>query len=44
MDFEGLTGRVQFDNGERKSFNLDIVELGKTGLEKVNACILSLYN
>ncbi|XP_063403152.1 glutamate receptor ionotropic, kainate 2-like [Mytilus trossulus] len=35
MDFQSLTGRVQFENGERRNFNLDVVELTRTGLQKI---------
>ena len=35
MDFEGLSGRIKFENGRRKDFNLDIVELTQQGLKKV---------
>ena len=34
MDFEGLTGRVHFENGQRKDFRLEVIELTKNGLEK----------
>ncbi|KAJ8315099.1 hypothetical protein KUTeg_007249 [Tegillarca granosa] len=35
IDFEGLTGRVHYDNGKRTEFSLDVVELSGTGLLKV---------
>lgn len=35
MDFEGLTGRVHFENGQRKDFHLDVIELSKNGLVKI---------
>ncbi len=37
LEMEGLTGRIRFDSlGRRTDFELEIVELKKTGLEKVN--------
>lgn len=35
MDFEGLSGRIRVENGKRTDFELDIVELTKTGLRTV---------
>lgn len=35
MDFEGLSGRIHFENGKRTDFTLDIVELTQQGLKKV---------
>ena len=36
VEFEGLTGKVKFDQqGRRTEFGLQIVELKKHGLEKV---------
>jgi hypothetical protein len=36
LEMEGLTGRIRFDSlGRRTDFELEIVELKKTGLEKV---------
>ena len=36
MEIEGLTGRIKFDQqGVRTEFELEIVELKKHGLEKV---------
>lgn len=35
MDFEGLTGRIHYQNGKRMDFELDIVELTMIGLQKV---------
>jgi hypothetical protein len=43
MDFEGLTGRVHFENGQRKDFRLEVIELTKNGLEKV-INVLFLYD
>ena len=36
MDFEGLSGRIRFENGRRREFSLDITELTQKGLKKVN--------
>ena len=37
MEIEGLTGTVKFDNnGQRSQFKLDLVELTKDGLQKVD--------
>ncbi len=37
LEMEGLTGRIRFDSlGRRTDFELEIVELKKSGLEKVN--------
>ncbi len=37
LEMEGLTGRIRFDSlGRRSDFELDIVELKKSGLEKVH--------
>ena len=37
---DGLTGKVKFDQfGLRTDFQLEIVELKKKGLQKVNECI-----
>lgn len=41
MDFAGLTGRVHFENGQRKDFQLEVIELTKNGLEKVINLFLS---
>ncbi|KAL3882469.1 hypothetical protein ACJMK2_028806, partial [Sinanodonta woodiana] len=35
MDFEGLSGRLRFENGKRTDFELDILELSTSGLQKV---------
>ncbi|XP_021362769.1 glutamate receptor ionotropic, kainate 2-like isoform X3 [Mizuhopecten yessoensis] len=36
MDFEGLTGRIHYQNGRKRTdFELDIVELTMNGLQKV---------
>ena len=35
MDFEGLSGRIRFENGRRRDFTLDITELTQQGLKKV---------
>ncbi|KAL5010168.1 hypothetical protein ScPMuIL_012473 [Solemya velum] len=35
MDFEGLSGRVQFTNGERSEFVLDVLELTTKDLQKI---------
>lgn len=34
MDFEGLSGRIRFENGKRRDFTLDITELTQQGLKK----------
>ena len=37
MELEGLTGKIKFDSrGLRSDFELDIVELKKDGLQKVD--------
>jgi hypothetical protein len=37
LEMEGLTGRIRFDSlGRRTDFELEIVELKKSGLEKVH--------
>ena len=37
VEMDGLTGKVSFDaEGFRSNFNLEIVELRKEGLTKVN--------
>ena len=35
MDFNGLTGRIHYDNGKRTDFQLDVVELTLDGVKKV---------
>jgi hypothetical protein len=40
LEMDGLTGRIRFDSrGRRTDFELEVVELKKTGLEKVFTCI-----
>ena len=35
-EFVGLSGRIKFDTyGKRTDFHMDVLELQKTGLEKV---------
>lgn len=34
MDFEGLSGRIRYENGERYDFNLDLLHLTQNGLKK----------
>ncbi|XP_071115475.1 glutamate receptor ionotropic, kainate 2-like isoform X1 [Haliotis cracherodii] len=35
LNFEGLSGPIRYDNGERRDFSLDVLELKLTGLMKV---------
>ena len=46
MELEGLTGKIKFDQrGLRTEFELQIVELKKHGLEKVELDIIMMrYN
>ncbi|KAK7089252.1 hypothetical protein V1264_024255 [Littorina saxatilis] len=34
MDFEGLSGRIRYENGRRFDFNLDLLHLTQNGLKK----------
>ncbi|KAL8568383.1 hypothetical protein ACOMHN_067422 [Nucella lapillus] len=34
MDFEGLSGRIRYENGRRYDFNLDLLHLTQNGLVK----------
>lgn len=42
MDFEGLSGRVHFDNGVRRDVKLDIMELSQNGLKTVSCHVGSI--
>lgn len=43
MDFEGLSGRVHFDNGVRRDVKLDIMELSQNGLKTVSCHVGSIF-
>lgn len=43
MEFDGLSGRIRYENGERYDFNLDLMQLTQNGLKEVSVIDLTAF-